>query len=334
MKDNHLEYLLPLLKARGVRVSPEEFHAAVNVVFHAHESAVYDKVHVDMKETLLPHFQYLTTAFAASHLTPASLNVLDIGCGTGLSSEFLLQTCLGNRIAHIDLLDTSAEMLKRCGERTSINRISHRLIHGTLDALPAAPAYDVIVACSLLHHVPNLQAFLAQVERLQRPGGVFLHLQDPNGDHLNDPELKERTRHLDNRFSRRLPGWLKRATPRRVAARVVCELTGKKSKSYIDRINDDLLRSGVITSAMTENELWSVTDIHVVNGKGISLKAFEHWMAGYRLLRVRSYSFFGTMYAELPRSFRRKEDRLLRDGALSGQHVGAIWQQMSAPLAL
>ena len=319
-----LEHLLPLISAKAA-VSPVEFHASVNRVFHSHESAVYDRVHREMALTLPRHFSALVDAFLAKYPLPESITVLDIGCGTGLSAELLLGTALGSRIAHLDLLDTSQEMLKRCAQRPALQRVARKLICGTLDGLSPAPAYDVILTCSLLHHIPDLNSFFRQLRGLHRQGGMFLHLQDPNGDFMNDIELQRRIEQFDR--SQRTPHWVKRITAERVLRRLRAVITGKQARNYIDLINEDLLQSGVIKQAMTDNELWSVTDIHIYNGKGISLHRLERLLAGYELVSSRSYSFFGTMYSELGSRFQREEDRLLKEGARNGMHVAAAWRR-------
>jgi 2-polyprenyl-3-methyl-5-hydroxy-6-metoxy-1,4-benzoquinol methylase len=319
-----LEHLLPLIAAKA-SVPPVEFHASVNRVFHSHESAVYDRVHREMALTLPRHFGGLVDQFLAKYPLPESITVLDIGCGTGLSAELLLGTKLGSRIAHLDLLDTSEEMLKQCAQRPGLNRVARKFICGTLDRLSPAPAYDVILTCSLLHHIPDLNRFFGQLRILHRQGGMFLHLQDPNGDFMDDIELQRRIEQFDR--SQRAPHWLKRITAERVLRRLRAVVTGKQARNYIDLINEDLLRSGVIKEAMTDNELWSVTDIHIYNGKGISLRGLERLLAGYELVSSRSYSFFGTMYSELGSRFQSEEDRLLKDGARNGMHVAAAWRR-------
>jgi SAM-dependent methyltransferase len=318
-----LEHLLPLIAAKAA-VPPVEFHASVNRVFHSHESAVYDRVHREMKLTLPRHFSALVDAFLAKYPLPESVTVLDIGCGTGLSAELLLGTALGSRIVQLDLLDTSDEMLKRCAQRPGLHRVGRQLICGTLDRLSPVPAYDVILTCSLLHHIPDLNGFFRQLRKLHRQGGMFLHLQDPNGDSLNDAELQRRTEQFER--STRTPHWVKRITAERVLRRLRAVVTGKQARSYIDLINEELLRGGVIKQAMTDNELWSVTDIHIYNGKGISLQSLGRLLAGYELVSARSYSFFGTMYSELGSRFQREEDRLLQDGARNGLHLAAVWR--------
>ena len=216
-------------------------------------------------------------------------------------------------------------MLKRCAQRPALQRVPRKLICGTLDALSPDSTYDVILTCSVLHHIPDLHSFFRQLRGMHRQGGMFLHLQDPNGDFMDDMELQRRIEQFDS--SQRKPHWVKRITAERVLRRLRAMVTGQQPRNYIDLINEDLLRSGVIKQAMTDNELWSVTDIHIYNGKGISLQGLERLLAGYELVSSRSYSFFGTMYSELGSRFQKEEDRLQKEGARNGMHVAAAWRR-------
>lgn len=315
---------MAIIEAKAGKVSPAEFHDSVNRVFHSHESAVYDGIHRDMRLTLPRHYSGLVNAFLASHPLGGPIRVLDIGCGTGLSAELLLQTALADRIAEIDLLDTSDEMLRRCGQRPALRQVKHRLVQGTLGDLPVKPAYDVILTCSVLHHIPDLDTFFRDLRRLHRQGGMFLHLQDPNGDFMDDPELRRRTERFES--TKHVPAWRKRMTPQRIWRRLRAAVTGNEARSYIDLVNDDLLRSGVIVEPLTYNEIWSVTDIHIYNGKGISLRTLAQLLPGYEMVAARSYSFFGTMSSELPPRFRKEEERLIGEGARNGLHIAAAWR--------
>src|SRR5712692_2744065 len=98
--------ILEIMRHRGVVCSAEEFQSEVNITFHKYESEVYDVLHRDMWGSLPAQFQLLATdVLQKGPAFSGSLEVLDIGCGTGLASDCLLKTPLCKGIASIDLLD-------------------------------------------------------------------------------------------------------------------------------------------------------------------------------------------------------------------------------------
>ena len=169
-----LESLIPLMEAKGVTVEAREFHQAVNLLFHKHESLVYDSLHQEMWQSLPQQFGLLANDLLQhGRPLPESLTLLDIGCGTGLSTELLLHTPLGKRITQVDLLDTSPEMLNRCRARAQKWGIPHHLIEGQVESIQEKQ-YGLILTCSVLHHIPDLAAFLQTISRRQEAGGAYL----------------------------------------------------------------------------------------------------------------------------------------------------------------
>src|SRR5437867_12964183 len=129
--------LLPLMQAKGVKLSPQEFQSVVNTTFHAFEAAVYDDIHKAMWQSLDTQFTLLSAdALRCAHELPSKLVAVDVGCGTGLSSEFLLRTELGKRVSTLYLTDTSPEMLHKARTRASTWNIKFELVEGTLEHLP------------------------------------------------------------------------------------------------------------------------------------------------------------------------------------------------------
>src|ERR1035438_5893927 len=120
-------------------------------------------------------------------------------------------------------------MLQQASRRASGWKAPSICHEGLLNTLPPGRQYELIVACSVLHHVPDLSEFLAAVRGLQAAGGLFMHLQDPNGDFLGDPELRQRMTRA-SRIS--LPEWAGRFTPRRIFGRIARELTGKQGSIH------------------------------------------------------------------------------------------------------
>jgi SAM-dependent methyltransferase len=91
------------------------------------------------------------------HLPPHAQDALDVGCGTGT-----LLAALAGRLPHVEGIDRDPAMAARSGARRA-----------DLFDLRAAPAYDVVTAVAVLHHLP-LEPALTRLRSLLRPGGRLL----------------------------------------------------------------------------------------------------------------------------------------------------------------
>lgn len=312
------------MRRHGVQSTPEQFHAAVNVAFHRFESEVYDEAHRDMWESL-PQQVELLAASCLKDGAPERIRMLDIGCGTGLATDCLLRSSLGPRVEQIDLLDTSTAMLARAEKRRKLWNRPGAAIEGIVENLPAGKTYDLIITCSVLHHVPDLPSFLSAVAGLQKdlPGALFLHLQDPNGDFPGDPKRAERFAEYKRTH---VPDTLARFKPGRILARLKRELTGEQGQDYISKTNHELIHKGVVSNPLTVDEIFSITDIHVRDG-GISVERMRPWLPDYQLVTQRSYGFFGVLRSALPPDLQRREDQYIEAGENNGGHVAAAWRR-------
>lgn len=102
--------------------------------------------------------------------------VLDLGCGTAYYWPVLAERC--DRLLGVDI---SPAMLAR-GRRHLIDsrQIPGLLFCSVADRIPlAAASVDVVLAVDALHHVADLDAVLAEVRRILRPGGRFVAVE-PN----------------------------------------------------------------------------------------------------------------------------------------------------------
>src|ERR1700753_2282757 len=102
----------PIFEQHGTAASVEEFQQQVNLHFHAIQASDYDSLHKEMWESLPVQFQLLAEDALSSGNPGQNLRLLDIGSGTGLSTDLLLKTPLGKRIREVCLLDTSSAMLE------------------------------------------------------------------------------------------------------------------------------------------------------------------------------------------------------------------------------
>lgn len=316
-----LDSLLPLIKKSGSTLDPETFHRTVNVVFHDIEAGHYDALHAQMWESLGQQVNLLVTDLLKSHTVGDNLKLLDIGCGTGLSSQLLLESPIGKKITHVTLADTSAKMLEQAAQKAQSWGKPFQVAMGEISNL--YETFDLIMISSVLHHIPDIKAFTKEINRLLNPGGILIHMQDPNGDYMDDATLIQRAEQyrktLKTSPERK---WLKKLKT------IVKKIIGRKS--YIDQVNERLLAQKAITRAMTAEEIWSVTDIHVGDlpysiGKGISLSGLKSLLSGYSLKGFRSYGFFGYLKSELPADFQAKEAQLIEASQPNGSYFGAIW---------
>lgn len=87
---------------------------------------------------------------------PGARRALDVGCGTGG-----LVRALAAVVPDVTGLDLDAGTVARAGERCQV---------GDLLALPPIPAYDLVTAVAVVHHLPLAPA-LTHLRALLRPGG-------------------------------------------------------------------------------------------------------------------------------------------------------------------
>jgi ubiquinone/menaquinone biosynthesis C-methylase UbiE len=118
-------------------------------------------------------WETLARRFDAAVPATAPLRVLDVGCGTGQSQRIYGRS--SGRGGYYAGLDLSLSAL----------RLAHRRFAGgwlQADALrlPVREgSFDVVAFSSVLHHVPDRRAALAEAVRVLRPGG-WVFAFDPN----------------------------------------------------------------------------------------------------------------------------------------------------------
>lgn len=100
--------------------------------------------------------------------------ILDIGCGNGYVSEYILKETLANVLA----FDQSSEALKRC-ERLRGNPRFH-LRQGNAEEIPYSDEKADIVFCiGVLEHIKDWRKCLEEIKRVLKPGG-YVYLVSSN----------------------------------------------------------------------------------------------------------------------------------------------------------
>jgi len=108
------------------------------------------------------------SALTAARLDRRDLDTVDVGAGTGFTTEGI--------VAHVDparvtMLDQSPHQLARAGRRTALTAC--RRLQGDAEDLPfAADSFDRYVSAGSIEYWPDPQRGIAEAYRVLRPGGV------------------------------------------------------------------------------------------------------------------------------------------------------------------
>ena len=98
---------------------------------------------------------------------PASIRVLDVGCGAGFLSNSL--AVHGHRVTGVDASARSLLVAARHDETRSV-----RYLVGDARRLPfAEAAFEVVCAMDFLEHVESPEVVVAEAARVLVPGGLF-----------------------------------------------------------------------------------------------------------------------------------------------------------------
>jgi MPBQ/MSBQ methyltransferase len=108
-------------------------------------------------------------ALRLARLDRRDLEVLDVGAGTGFSTEGV--------VAHVDaanvtLLDQSPDQLGRARKKPALQGAT--IVEGDAEQLPFdTDRFDRVVSCGSIEYWPDPAAAFAEAYRVLKPGGVF-----------------------------------------------------------------------------------------------------------------------------------------------------------------
>lgn len=113
----------------------------------------------------------------------AGKKVLEISCGHGGGSSYLTRT---QKPASYTGLDFNAKGVEFCKRRhADVEGLD--FVHGDAENLPFADAsFDAVVNVEASHIYPHFDKFIAQVTRVLKPGGHFLHTDFRNRDNFGE----------------------------------------------------------------------------------------------------------------------------------------------------
>jgi len=101
------------------------------------------------------------------NLVPSNklLEILDIGCGTGLNAGYLVEK--GHNVTGVDISPVAIQKFRAAGFKGEVYDIA--------DGLPFEDgSFDLVYASEVIEHLADPGAFLAEVFRVTKPNGILL----------------------------------------------------------------------------------------------------------------------------------------------------------------
>ena len=96
------------------------------------------------------------------------LDILEIGCGTGKNTEWLL-----TKAKHLVAADFSAEMLNRAKEKITAKNVEFRQFDLRNEWEFPEKQFDLITCSLALEHIENIDFVFGQANKVLRTGGLF-----------------------------------------------------------------------------------------------------------------------------------------------------------------
>ena len=115
---------------------------------------------------------------------PEKMNILDIGCSIGISTEFIKQRYKKHNVTGLDL---SPFFLAMALYRNNSNNNNINYLHANAENIPLNDSsVDIIYSTFMFHEIPNhpTKKILSEINRLLKPGGI-LAISDIDTHKLN-----------------------------------------------------------------------------------------------------------------------------------------------------
>ncbi|NGO39126.1 class I SAM-dependent methyltransferase [Limisphaera ngatamarikiensis] len=152
-----------------------------------------------------PHSRYVELFLQTFPDRPRRASVLDLGCGPGDVTRRFARACPHYRFLGVD---GSPAMLRLARRLTAREPDLHQRIRYRLGRLPQARIprgpYDIIVATSFLHHLPDPMVLWHAIRKYGRPGTLVLVAD------LRRPRSPAHARQLVQRYAAGEPRVLQR----------------------------------------------------------------------------------------------------------------------------
>ncbi|MBO3458027.1 class I SAM-dependent methyltransferase [Aetokthonos hydrillicola Thurmond2011] len=111
------------------------------------------------------------TFWQEAGLSPG-MSVLDIGCGSGVTTECLAHAAAPGKVVGIDTSDVVLEQARQLQHKSSLQNL-HFEKHDVYDLRFPPNSFDFVWSQLLFQHLQNPEQALRQISRVLKPGGII-----------------------------------------------------------------------------------------------------------------------------------------------------------------
>jgi ubiquinone/menaquinone biosynthesis C-methylase UbiE len=99
---------------------------------------------------------------------PSGVRWLDVGCGTGLFTELILDRCAPCEVVAVDAAQAQIDHARR---KPLARQVDFRIADAQALPFPAA-TFDVVASALAINFIPDRSRALSEMRRVARPGGI------------------------------------------------------------------------------------------------------------------------------------------------------------------
>ncbi len=317
----------------------EQLVLRVNEIFHDVEGPAYENRHPEIFRDEVQRWKRIAARFIAPSAGP--LRLLDIGSGTGF-----VPLQVGLFLQADDTLicsDLSAAMLRACERNVSAAGLACRCEYSKLDGRTLGgrdASCDFVTLNSVLHHIPDLPAFLAEIDRVLKPGGRLIVGHEPNKRFYQRPAMRFREFAAAMLFA-----------PKHCAASALRELglinlakgalrpihSGLSAQQRtVHEVNRRLLDERMITEPLTADRITELVDIRSPTAGGFHRdrgidphEIIAGHLPGYVLEHLETYNHLGDHVSSRNRLTRWYQERLRATLPHDGATFLAVYRKLN-----
>jgi len=116
-----------------------------------------------------------------NHIDLINKVILDVGCGSGYSSEMIIEAFQPKELFAFDIMPEEVELAKQRGLSANV------FVGDVTDIKLPSEKFDAVFIFDVLHHVPAWRTALKEINRVLKSGGVLL-VHEPNKKSLDGIE--------------------------------------------------------------------------------------------------------------------------------------------------